>query len=110
MPSSESDDRAATALLMAMATARNSGHVTTYVQLLGEATTEPARSLVLIDTLVRLFPESGKGASNGRAHVERGLPPNSCARHRSKRWHCIVNRQGGWRRTRSGRESPTWPC
>ncbi len=40
---------------MGLATARSSGKVTGYVELLAEATTEPARSLVLTDTVVRLL-------------------------------------------------------
>ena len=50
---SEADDVAARDLLLAVAAARSDGDDTTYQRLLTEVTTEPARSLVLIDTLVR---------------------------------------------------------
>jgi hypothetical protein len=50
---SEAGDVAARDLLLALATARSDGDVTAYQRLLTEATTEPGRSLVLIDTLVR---------------------------------------------------------
>ncbi len=49
------ENRAATDLLLALATARNSGDRTTYDRLLSEATKEPARSLVLIDVFVRVL-------------------------------------------------------
>ncbi|MDQ4088822.1 MAG: hypothetical protein M3163_00715 [Actinomycetota bacterium] len=52
---SEADDLAARDLLLALATARRDGDVRTYQDLLTEATTEPARSLILIDTLVRFL-------------------------------------------------------
>ncbi len=42
---------------MALAAARSSGDRTNYERILGEATTEPARSLVLIDTTIRLLLE-----------------------------------------------------
>ncbi len=65
---SEGDDGAARELLLALATARSDGDETTYNRLLTEATTEPARSLVLIDTLVRfLLSVSSERAS------ERGM-------------------------------------
>jgi hypothetical protein len=60
----EEDDRAARELLLALATARSDGDVTTYERLLAEATREPARSLVLIDTFVLLLLGiAKKGAS-----------------------------------------------
>ncbi|HEX2048521.1 MAG TPA: hypothetical protein VHF27_12190 [Acidimicrobiales bacterium] len=40
---------------MALVAARNGGDPTAYNRLLAEATMEPARSLVLIDTFVRLL-------------------------------------------------------
>ena len=40
---------------MALATARSDGDDTTFNRLLAEATTEPARSVVLIDTFMRLL-------------------------------------------------------
>ncbi len=52
---SEEDEGAARELLLALAIARSDGDVTTYDRLLTEATTEPARSLVLIDTFVRVL-------------------------------------------------------
>lgn len=51
----ESDDAAAAELLLALAAARAADEPTTYEQVLAEATTEPARSVVLIDALVRLL-------------------------------------------------------
>ncbi len=51
----ESDDRAAAELLLALAAARASDELPTCERLLAEATTEPARSLVLIDTFVRFL-------------------------------------------------------
>ena len=50
---SEADDVAARELLLGLATARTDGDLTTYERLLSEATTETARSIVLIDTFVR---------------------------------------------------------
>lgn len=75
MTRSESDDRAATALLMALATARGSGEVTTYVELLAEATTEPARSLVLIDTVVRLVLNLAKDRATEQTTASEDLLP-----------------------------------
>ena len=55
MTSPESDDRAAAELLLALAAARASDELPTCERLLAEATTEPARSVVLIDAVVRLL-------------------------------------------------------
>lgn len=55
MARSESEDRAVVELLQAMAVARTDGDPTAYDSLLREATSEPARSVVLVDVLVRLL-------------------------------------------------------
>ncbi len=52
---SEAENGAARELLLALAVARIDGDGTTYDRLLTEATTEPATSLVLIDTFVRFL-------------------------------------------------------
>ena len=52
---SQADDAAARQLLLELAPARSEGDLTTYDRLLTEATMEPARSLVLIDTFVRFL-------------------------------------------------------
>ena len=67
---SEADDVAARDLLLALATARSDGDVTTYQRLLTEATREPATSLVLIDTLVRFVLTLSERASEPRMSTE----------------------------------------
>ncbi len=52
---SEAGNGTARELLLALAVARIDGDTRTYDRLLTEATAEPARSLVLIDTFVRLL-------------------------------------------------------
>lgn len=74
---SEADDVAARELLLGLATARTDGDLTTYERLLSEATTEPARSIVLIDTFVRfvltLASERASGPGMSREDLLRLL-------------------------------------
>ena len=79
------DERGATELLLALATALDKGDVQTYAELLREAATEPGRSFVLIEMFVRLVLDliTDRAAETGtsRDEVLRTLALESAQRY-----------------------------